>query len=302
MREPDFCVRKGIKTGAETDMSKTTESKNILLINDLPGYGKVALAAMVPLLSWMGHYTFQLPTALVSNTLDYGKFHIQEMTDYMQETLKVWDELGFDPDCICTGFVVSIKQVNLIRRYLESRSKDKKRLVIVDPIMADGGRLYNGIGPDRVDAMRELVKLADVMLPNMTEAGFLTGIRPGKESGTREEIRELIDGLHQLSGQSVVITSALVTGEDVHLVCGYDQKLGQYFEVPYEYIPARVAGSGDIFSSILTGALLEGLSLKDGTERAVRALIRLIMENQGNWQNYKGILVENYLELLKNTI
>lgn len=153
-------------------MNNTT-GKQVLLINDLPGYGKVALAAMVPLLSRMGHYTFQLPTAVVSNTLDYGKFRIQDLTDFMKDTLKVWDELGFDPDCICTGFVLSIEQVEVIRSYLEERTPDKKRLVVVDPIMGDGGHLYNGIGPDRVDAMRQLVRLADVMVPNMTEAGFL---------------------------------------------------------------------------------------------------------------------------------
>ena len=76
--------------------------KRIVLFNDLPGYGKVALAAMVPLFSRMGHFPYQVPTAVVSNTLDFGKFRIQDMTDYMRDTIKVWDELGFDPDWICT--------------------------------------------------------------------------------------------------------------------------------------------------------------------------------------------------------
>ena len=84
--------------------------KRIVLFNDLPGYGKVALAAMVPLFSRMGHFPYQVPTAVVSNTLDFGKFRIQDMTDYMRDTIKVWDELGFDPDCICTGFVLSEEQ------------------------------------------------------------------------------------------------------------------------------------------------------------------------------------------------
>ena len=87
----------------------------------LPGYGKVALAAMVPLFSRMGHFPYQVPTAVVSNTLDFGKFRIQDMTDYMRDTIKVWDELGFDPDCICTGFVLSEEQVELIGDYIRSR-------------------------------------------------------------------------------------------------------------------------------------------------------------------------------------
>ncbi len=287
-------------------------AKRIVLINDLPGYGKVALAAMVPLLSRMGHYTYQLPTAMISNTLDLGKFCIQDMTEYMRDTIQVWDELGFDPDCICTGFVLSEEQVELIGEYIKSRKPDKKRLVMVDPIMADGGRLYNGIGQERVAAMRKLVSYSDVMVPNMTEASFLTGIRPGQETGTREEIRELIDGLRGISGKSVVITSVLRKEERVfnasekpsagggeHLVCGYDWERQEYFEIPYEYLPVRVAGSGDIFSAVMTGELLAGKGLKDSVKKAVRVLTRLIVENEGHLEGYKGILVERYWEVLE---
>lgn len=273
-------------------------SKQILLINDLPGYGKVALAAMVPLFSRMGHYTYQLPTAVISNTLDYGKFRIQDMTDYMRDTLRVWEELGFDPDCICTGFVLSEEQVELIGDYIQSRSRDKKRFVMVDPIMADGGKLYNGIGQERVAAMKKLAGYSDVMVPNITEATFLTGIHPGQETATRKEIRTLLDGLRDISGKSVVITSAQVSGTDEHLVCGYDHNREEYFEVPYDYVPVRVAGSGDIFSTIMTGELLAGKTLKESVEKAVRALSRLIVENKGHLQGYKGIIVEQYWEVL----
>ncbi len=274
------------------------DAKKILLINDLPGYGKVALAAMVPLLSRMGHYTFQLPTAVVSNTLDYGKFRIQELTEYMRDTLAVWDELGFDPDCVCTGFVVSEEQVDIIRQYLEGRSQEKQRLVVVDPIMGDGGKLYNGIGPERVKAMRKLVSISDVMVPNITEASFLTGIRPGKETGTREELQELIDRLRGFSGKSVVITSAGDSMGREHLVCGYDHQCDEYFKVPFDYMPVRVPGSGDIFSAILVGELLAGKALKPAVEKSVRTLTKLICDNQEDLQNYKGIIVEHNWEVL----
>ena len=280
--------------------------KRIVLFNDLPGYGKVALAAMVPLFSRMGHFPYQVPTAVVSNTLDFGKFRIQDMTDYMRDTIKVWDELGFDPDCICTGFVLSEEQVELIGDYIRSRKPrmdeiqnvDNGRLVMVDPIMADGGKLYNGIGMERVAAMRKLVSYSDVMVPNMTEAGFLTGICPGRERASAAELRELVDGLHKLSGKSVVITSAQDSETDEHLVCGYDHKSGQYFRVPFTFLPVRVAGSGDIFSTVMTGKLLNGESLEAAVREAVRVLTALIRENQSHLDEYKGILVERYWELL----
>ena len=280
--------------------------KRIVLFNDLPGYGKVALAAMVPLFSRMGHFPYQVPTAVVSNTLDFGKFRIQDMTDYMRDTIKVWDELGFDPDCICTGFVLSEEQVELIGDYIRSRKPrmdeiqnvDNGRLVMVDPIMADGGKLYNGIGMERVAAMRKLVSYSDVMVPNMTEAGFLTGICPGRERASAAELRELVDGLHKLSGKSVVITSAQDSETDEHLVCGYDHKSGQYFRVPFIFLPVRVAGSGDIFSTVMTGKLLNGESLEEAVREAVRVLTVLIRDNQSHLDEYKGILVEHYWELL----
>ena len=280
--------------------------KRIVLFNDLPGYGKVALAAMVPLFSRMGHFPYQVPTAVVSNTLDFGKFRIQDMTDYMRDTIKVWDELGFDPDCICTGFVLSEEQVELIGDYIRSRKPrmdeiqnvDNGRLVMVDPIMADGGKLYNGIGMERVAAMRKLVSYSDVMVPNMTEAGFLTGICPGRERASAAELRELVDGLHKLSGKSVVITSAQDSETDEHLVCGYDHKIGQYFRVPFIFLPVRVAGSGDIFSTVMTGKLLNGESLEAAVREAVRVLTALIRENQSHLDEYKGILIERYWELL----
>ena len=280
--------------------------KRIVLFNDLPGYGKVALAAMVPLFSRMGHFPYQVPTAVVSNTLDFGKFRIQDMTDYMRDTIKVWDELGFDPDCICTGFVLSEEQVELIGDYIRSRKPrmneiqnvDNGRLVMVDPIMADGGKLYNGIGMERVAAMRKLVSYSDVMVPNMTEAGFLTGICPGRERASAAELRELVDGLHKLSGKSVVITSAQDSETDEHLVCGYDHKSGQYFRVPFTFLPVRVAGSGDIFSTVMTGKLLNGEGLEAAVQEAVRVLTALIRENQSHLDEYKGILIERYWELL----
>lgn len=275
------------------------EAKRIVLINDLPGYGKVALAAMVPLLSRMGHYTCQVPTAVISNTLDMGKYRIQDMTEYMRDTFRIWDELGIEPDCICTGFVLSEEQVELIGEYIRTRSRVSKPLVMVDPIMADCGKLYNGVGKERIAAMKNLAAYSDVMVPNVTEASFLTGIRPGQEKGSREEIRELVDGLHQISGKSVVITSAQMTEDPRHYVCGYDHKRDRYFEIPYEYLPVRVAGSGDIFSAVMTGSLLAGKTLEESVEKAVRVLSRLIKENEGHLQEYKGILVEQYLEVLE---
>ncbi len=271
-------------------------SKHILLLNDLPGFGKVALAAMVPILSKLGHYTYQLPTAVISNTLDYGTFHIQDMTDYMKNTMKVWDELGFDPDCICTGFILSMEQVSLIQNYIDSRDTKKHRFVMVDPIMGDGGKLYNSVGLDRVNAMRELASYSDVMVPNITEATFLAELYEGQEEVSKEQIREIIDCLRKISNKSIVITSVREKESKQHFVCGYDDKLDMYFYVPYEQLPVRVAGSGDTFSSIMLGGILGGKSLKESVENAVKTLDILIRKNERDNKGFKGIALEQYME------
>ena len=97
--------------------------KQILLINDICGYGKVATAAMLPILSYLGHSTYNLPTAIVSNTLDYGKFNILDTTDYIQGVFPVWKELGFHYDAIATGFIASERQARIVSQYCREQAE-----------------------------------------------------------------------------------------------------------------------------------------------------------------------------------
>ena len=168
-------------------------TKNILIIGDMPGYGKMGLAGMLPILSNMGHSVYNLPTALVSNNFDYGKFSVLDTTAYMEETIRVWQTLGFQFDCITTGFLASAAQVDLLRAFIDSQRKTDF-LVVTDPIMGDGGKLYNGSTPQTVDNMRRFVGAADVIVPNLTEAEFLTGLYKGEELLAGERARRILDG------------------------------------------------------------------------------------------------------------
>ena len=209
--------------------------KNVLIINDMPGYGKVALAAMLPVLSTLGHSVYNLPTALVSNTLDYGKFTILDTTDYMTKAIAVWKELGFRFDCITTGFLASAAQVGIIRDFIASQKKEGL-LVMTDPIMADEGKLYNGVTEETVENMRRLIGVADVIVPNLTEAEFLTGLYEGQQSLTREQVRRVIDALRDFGPRSVVITSGQQAETGEHAVWGYDHRAGEYFCIPFQFI------------------------------------------------------------------
>ena len=236
----------------------TQMGKQILLVNDLPGYGKVALAAMMPVLAHMGHITYNLPTALVSNTLDYGKFEIQDTTHFMRNTLKVWQELGFTFDAISTGFIVSHEQAELLSSYCSEKRKTGTK-IFVDPIMGDEGHLYNGLTEDTVKEMRELARNADYMVPNYTEAALIAGAAYKAEGLTWEEAKALLNKLHAMSQGSVIITSAKVDGEDA--VAGYDAARDEYFLRTFTMVPIRFPGTGDIFSSIFMGEILNGKPL-----------------------------------------
>lgn len=272
-------------------------SKNILIIGDMPGYGKMGLAGMLPILSNMGHSIYNLPTALVSNNFDYGKFSVLDTTDYMRQTIRVWRELGFQFDCITTGFLNSADQVDLLRDFIGQQRKEDF-LVVTDPIMGDGGKLYNGSTQETVDNMRRFIGAADVIVPNLTEGEFLTGRCIGRETLTKAEARQMLDGLCACGPRSAVITSGREEETGRHVVWGFDGGTGEYFTVPYRFIKAHFPGTGDIFTSLLTGQLLRGRTLPQAVQKAVDLLERLIFMEQDVAERNNGIRIEKYLSVL----
>ena len=272
-----------------------TDKKQILLICDTPGYGKVATAVMVPILSYMGHSTYNIPTMLISNTFEYGRFEQLETTGYIEGTFRVWQELGFSFGAIATGYMPSERQARLVADYCKEQAA-KGTPVFVDPVMGDEGRLYNGVGETAVKAMREMVGVAQLTYPNHTEACLLTG-REYKAGGvTRDEAQQLVDGVRELGAQSVLITSILVEGRPS--VVGYNHVNDTYFELPFTEIPVHFPGTGDIFSAVLIGHLLDGMPLAAATQRAMDSVYRLIDNNRDNRDKNCGIPIERDLSLL----
>ena len=272
-------------------------SKNILIIGDMPGYGKMGLAGMLPILSNMGHSVYNLPTALVSNNFDYGKFSVLDTTAYMREAIQVWRELGFQFDCVTTGFLASADQVDLLRGFIDSQRKEGF-LVVTDPIMGDGGKLYNGSTQETVDNMRRFLGVSDVIVPNLTEGEFLTGLFEGEEALTGEQARQVLGGLLACGPKSVVVTSGRERETGRHVVWGFDGGTGEYFTVPYRFIKAHFPGTGDIFTSLLTGQLLDGRSLPQAVQKAVDLLERLIFMERDVAERNNGIRIEKYLSVL----
>ena len=277
-------------------MAAASESMNVLLINDMCGFGKVALSAMMPVLSHMGFRLHNLPTALVSNTLNYPEFFIQDTTDYVKAALPIWDKLGFEFDAVSTGFIVTEEEARVIAEFCERQAAKGVR-VFVDPIMGDNGALYAGVPESTVALMRRLVAQAHVTVPNYTEACLLTGTPLDMEAGlTAEGAKRLVDGVRALGAKSVVVTSARVEGACA--VVGFDAQAGEYFTLPFDEVPVYFPGTGDIFSSVLLGRVLKGHDLRLATAAAMDAVRELIVRNADQADKSRGIPIEECLDVL----
>lgn len=270
--------------------------KQILLVNDMAGHSKVGMGAMVPILSYYGFPTFNLPTALVSNTFNYGQFNALDTTDYIRGTLPVWQSLGFSYDAICTGYLYSEEQAELVAHYCHEQ-RQHGTLVFVDPVMGDGGSLYHGMAPEQVEAMRKMVAEADLTFPNYTEAVYLTGGTFRKDGLSWAETCALLDRVRQIGCRSVLITSCIIDGKNS--VAGYNHHDQTYFHLEYEEIPGLFHGTGDIFAAVLMAHLLDGHTLKDSTRTAMDTVYRLIYLNKDIEDRNRGILVEQFLGELK---
>lgn len=314
-----------------------SQNNKILLVYDLAGYGKVALSVMIPIFSHLKFETFNLPTALVSNTFDYGKFDILDTTAYMRNTIGIWDQLGFSFDAICTGFIASKEQSQLVTDYCRRHKERNGAKVFVDPVMADNGYLYNGVTFETVLYLRELCSTADVVLPNITEACFLTGVKVNGEerallgasatlstssatpatsaapatsatttsatltrhrlSFSADEIDSIVAGLKGLGAKNVVITSANLEGRSCTIVGKEGQ--GGWRPFYYKEIPAQFAGTGDTFTSLVASSVMRGNPLEEAVPKAMKVMEYLISTNFQNEDKYKGIPIEQYLDSIK---
>ena len=271
-------------------------TKQILIINDLCSYGKVSTTAMLPILSYLGVPTGILPTSLVSNTFDYGNYSMMETTSFLADTIEKWQELGFGFEAIATGFIPTRQQADLISRYCKAEAA-KETTIFVDPIMGDEGQMYKGMRPEElVGAMREMISVADLCYPNYTEACYLSGAKYNPGGVTKDEAAALLDKLHGIGAKSVLITSIVIDGQPS--VAGYNNQNKEYFYLPFTEIPVHFPGTGDIFSAILIGHIMNGDPLTASTRKAMDGVYNLIDLNKDNKDKNRGIPLEKYLSIL----
>lgn len=274
----------------------------IVTIQDISCFGKCSLTVALPIISAMGTETAVLPTAVLSTHT--GGFKNYTFTDLTEDIPKIsghWKSFDLNFDAIYTGYLGSFKQLEYISSFIDSFKTDEN-LVIVDPVMGDNGKLYAGFTKEFAHAMKALCKKADVIVPNLTEAAFLLD-EPYVGSGYGEEyIRLILKKLSALGAKNVVLTGISYTPGRIGAV-SYSSETGRYDSYFTEHIGEIFHGTGDIFASVLTGALAKDLSLKKAMSLAADFVYECIKATLGHEkEHWYGVKFESRIPYLVNRL
>ena len=267
----------------------------IVSIQDISDLGKCSLTAALPVVSALGAECAVMPTAVLSTHTMFRGFTFHDLTDEMEPVARHWKEQGIAFDAIYTGYLGSYRQIEIVKKFFADFGEGAK--IIVDPAMADNGRLYTGFTPEFALKMAELCKGADIVLPNITEACFMLG-REYREEYDREYIIDLLNGLKELGAKDCVITG--VSFEDGKLgAMKLDSETGEYFEYYTERQPENFHGTGDLFSAAVVGGVMRGMTVDNALKLACDFIcesIRLTIAEEGH--NTYGVNFEEAIPYL----
>ena len=279
-------------------MKSSRSVRRIAAVHDLSGVGRVSLTVVIPILSTMGFDVCPLPTAILSNHTQYENFTFLDLTDEMPAIIDHWEKLGVDFEAIYTGYLGSPRQIRIVADFIE-RFRTPDTLVVVDPVLGDNGRLYNKITDEMVSEMRTLAARADVLTPNLTELFALLN-EPFRSECTGDELKAAITELTNSGPDTVIITGVPVQGKpNLTSVIARSRTDGRTWKVTCPYLPAHYPGPGDVFTSVITGSLLQGDSLPIALDRAAQFILQGIRATFGyQTDNREGILLERVLQNL----
>lgn len=268
--------------------------KKILTVQDISCVGQCSLTVALPILSACGLETCILPSAVLStHSVGFTDYTFRDLTDDMPKIQEHWQREGIMFDAIYTGYLGNIKQIDQVKQIFSSMGT-KECIRFVDPVMADGGKLYPGFDESYVAAIKKLCQSADVILPNITEACLLTGT-DYKEKYDEAYIHTLMQKLSQLGAGSVIMTGVGYASDKTCIVA-YDN--GQYYYYEHDKIDTICHGTGDIFASALVGAVMNGLSIETSIKIAADYTLQCIVNTQEDKKHWYGVHFEPVLHQL----
>lgn len=272
--------------------------KRILTIQDISCVGQCSLTVALPIISACGIETSILPSAVLStHTAGFTGFTCRDLTDDMPDICAHWKKEGITFDGIYTGYLGSAKQIEYVKNIITNTAADEC-LVVVDPAMADNGKLYPAFDNAFVNEMKKLCADADYLLPNITEACFLTGVEYCTEYDSNY-INELIEKLCSLGAKNVILTG--VSYKEGHTgVVVFENGESRYYE--HKQIAGGIHGTGDIYASAFVGAKLRGKTAFEAAKIAADYVVECILESKNDPDHTYGARFEPVLGKLINML
>ncbi|MDE6656177.1 MAG: pyridoxamine kinase [Anaeroplasmataceae bacterium] len=271
--------------------------KRILTIQDVSCVGQCSLTVALPIISAFGIETAVIPTAVLSTHTAFQGFTFCDLTEELPKILEHWEKENIQFDGFYTGYIGSTKQIEYIKDIMQHTAKPNA-IKVVDPCMADHGKLYAGFASDFPKHMLELCKEADVIVPNLTELCFLLDV-PYKDYN-KEELEDLVKKMSDKIDASVVLTGVSFNPDELGAMT-YDRdqnKISYYFT---RRVPVFFHGTGDCFASAFFGSVVKGYTYEKAAEIACEFTYRAIASTEDEAKtHWYGVHFESALKYLVN--
>jgi pyridoxine kinase len=233
--------------------------KRILTVQDISCLGKCSITIALPVISALGTECVILPTAVLSNHTLFKSFTVKDLSDQIGPICEKWIDEDVKFDGVYTGYLGTVEQIEMMKKLFDTFGKDG--IVFVDPVMADNGKLYPAFDMEYAKKNTELCSHADIIVPNITEACFMTGM-DYREEYDESYIKELLERLTKLGAKITVLTGVSLS-EGKTGVMGYDREHDEFYTYQNDKVGAMFHGTGDLFSSTVIGEIMRGRDWKD---------------------------------------
>lgn len=274
----------------------------VAAIHDLSGFGRAALTSVIPILSSMGVQVCPMPTAIMSNhTGGFESYSFHDLTDYLPDYIDSWRRNGLTFDCIYSGFLGSERQIDIVADFIDEFGNEET-MVVVDPVLGDNGKTYTTITETHVARMRTLISKANIITPNFTEAALLLD-QEIPQVIDDDRMKDILRRLSAMGPEIVVITSVPErNGQDSNVIA-YNKDSEVFWKIPCKFIPASYPGTGDAYTSVMIGSLLNGDSLPIALDKGVQFVTQAIKASYGfDYPRREGVLLEKVLKVLDTPV
>lgn len=265
--------------------------KKVAAVHDLSGIGRCSLTVALPILSALKVQCCPLPTAILSSQTGYPEYTFLDLTNEMTSYCNTWKRLNIQFDTIYSGFLGSENQIDIVTNFIKDNPES---FIVVDPVLGDNGSIYPVFTENMCSRIKDLVKLSHLTTPNLTEACILTDRDYSKLTFTKAELINIAKDVSCLGPNLVVITGIIDNGNMINL--SYDKNTNDINFIKVEYNNCSYSGTGDIFTSIVTGLLTNGYNLSTSVKVATEFILKSInYTKEYNTDRNDGVMFEMFL-------